>query len=395
MIGRNLKISWLSKLALWLTGVKCLFSIWCADKEAFFSLLKTLKSSSDSFDRLRMFFEKVVMPAYRLKATIKIGRPSVAVYRKFPEVVDFLQLSGAEVISSSSSPSYLLVRNGAMGDVLMLTPVIRALYLLHKGDIYIDVATDAQMVFENNPYVRKVILPKHLSRGVKTYDVVVDLNGVYERMPNVHPVNAYAKLILGAEKTLDKKLDLYPAAADVSFIDEVVNRIGAPFLVVHQFVHDWPNRTIPDVIWQEAVEAAIASRQLKVIFVGTTKDLAPVINAQYEDHRALYTIQQLSLLISRSQGFIGGDSGPSHIAATTSAPMAVFYTCAHHESRMPLRTSGRFLPIFPNIDCYGCLTASRVPRPGYFCQRGDNACVNAVGGGMRKSVTEFFAESTS
>jgi hypothetical protein len=41
---------------------------------------------------------------------------------------------------------------------------------------------------------------------------------------------------------------------------------------------------------------------------------------------------------------------------------------------MPLRNGGKFMPLMSNVDCYGCLTRNPIPRPGYYCERGDNAC---------------------
>lgn len=318
---------------------------------------------------------RCLIPNYRLKTKIKLGRPSPTIFRKFYENIQ----SDAAWVSKASvklrqQPKYLIIRDGAMGDVLMLTPVVRELYARHEGDIAIDIASQAQTVFDNSPYVRAVLDPKSLRRGVHTYDVVIDLNETYERSPDIHPVNAYAKLVLGVSD-FDKKLDLYPTREDIQRIDSVVAEIGGPYLVVHHFRHEWPNREIDPVVWDHVLNGLAQQNRFKVIFVGIERDYAELRGADFEDHRGRYSLQQLSLLIAKSEGFLGGDSGPSHIAATTNAPMCIFYTCAHHEARMPLRSSGRFLPIKPDLDCYGCLTHSPIPRPGYFCYRGDNACV--------------------
>lgn len=390
-----MKDRWSDWLHLLLVSLKCLFGIWRADKKRFYALLRDLWSSYVRNGSHHAFFKlllkQVLIPNYRLKAGIKLGRPSVTIYRKFYELIQSFESHDVHTLEERTKPRYLLIRDGAMGDVLMLTPIIHALNNAHEGDVLIDVATHARSVFDNNPFVNQLLTPKQLARGVRTYDVVVDLNGVYERIPNMHPINAYAKVVLGA-RSFDKKLELYPSENDLFLIDETVERIGAPFVVVHQFAHNWPNRTISSAIWAQATAAITESGKVKVIYVGAAQDLAPVQDAQHEDHRARYTLQQLSLLISRSHGFIGGDSGPSHVAATTDVPIAVFYTCAHHEARMPLRDKGKFLPIFPALDCYGCLTKRSIPRPGYFCERGDNACVELMGGSnLNSSIRNFFA----
>lgn len=63
-----------------------------------------------------------------------------------------------------------------MGDVLMLTPVIRELYHLHDGEIIIDVATHAKNVSFNSFYIARVLDPDSLCKSVRMYDVVIDLN---------------------------------------------------------------------------------------------------------------------------------------------------------------------------------------------------------------------------
>lgn len=396
MTDKPITMRWTTWVYLVLVSVRCLFVVWRADLPRYRALVRSLRialSAGARGDFFKILFEQLLIPNYRLKASVKLGRPSLTVYRKFFELIQSVESADVLAVQERKKPRYLLIRDGAMGDVLMLTPVVRALHNAHAGDISIDVATHARVVFDHNPYVNQVMSPKQLARGVRTYDVVIDLNGVYERMPNTHPVNAYAKVVLGTAD-FDKKLALYPSSADVALIDETVKQIGSPYVVVHQFSHDWPNRTIATEVWAQALEAITASGWVKVVYVGTEQDLAPVRDTQHEDHRARYSLQQLSVLIARSQGFIGGDSGPSHVAATTDVPMAVFYTCAHHEARMPLRASGRFLPIFPDLDCYGCLTRRTLPRLGYFCERGDNACVAlATYPQLRKSIQNFFFES--
>lgn len=395
MTDKQITMRWTTWVYLVLVSVRCLFVVWRTDRPRYKALVRSLRtalSAGARGDFFKILFEQLLIPNYRLKASVKLGRPSLTVYRKFFELIQSVESSDVPAVQERKKPRYLLIRDGAMGDVLMLTPVVRALHTAHAGDISIDVVTHARVVFDHNPYVNQVISPKQLIRGVHTYDVVIDLNGVYERMPNTHPVNAYAKVMLGVSE-FSKKLELYPTPADVALIDEVVQKIGAPFVVVHQFSHDWPNRTIDPAVWAQAVDAITASGSMKVVYVGTEQDLAPVCDAQHEDHRARYSLQQLSVLISKSQGFIGGDSGPSHVAATTDVPIVVFYTCAHHETRMPLREGGRFLPIFPALDCYGCLTRRTVPRLGYFCEREDNACVAlAAHPKLKESIQNFLSK---
>lgn len=337
------------------------------------------------------FFLSLVSQNFRLKTKIKLGRSSSSVYRKFYEQFKASKSYSQEksVIERKRS-NYLLIRDGAMGDVLMLTPIIRELHLLHEGEILIDVATYSRNVFDNNPFVARVLDPNLLSKGIRTYDVVIDLNDVYERSKSTHPVNAYAKCVFG-KRQFDRQLDIYCSENDVEFVDKAIAEIGAPFLIVHYFKHDWPNREIKNSVFHKLLLSLAESAQYKIVFIGVDRDRAIEDKGIFIDHRGRYSIQQLKLLIDKSIGFLGGDSGPSHVAAATSAPMAVFYTCAHHEDRMPLRQVGRFMPITPNVECYGCLTRNPIPRPGYLCERGDNACTSSFDiESLKVEISSFF-----
>ncbi len=374
--------------------VKVIYQAWIKSPKAAKGLLKELwreyQSSPPQVFKLWVM-ARCLTPNYRLKTKIKLGRPSVTIFRKF---YDFFRanevLCADEAVNLRKRTKYLIIRDGAMGDVLMLTPVVRALHARHGGDIAIDIATKTPVVFDNSPYVRAVLDPKALRRGIYTYDVVIDLNDVYERAPHAHPVIAYAHVVLGTSE-FDKKLVLSPGPEDARLMDSVVAEIGAPYVVVHHLRHEWGNREIDAVIWSSIYDGFERRSDLKIIFVGSHRDHAPARSANFEDHRERYSIQQLSLLIAKSQGFLGGDSGPSHVAAATDVPIAVFYTCAHHEARMPLRSTGRFLPLKPHLDCYGCLSDNPIPRAGYFCSRGDNACVRAFDATqVTHQVMDFF-----
>ena len=335
--------------------------------------------------------QKIIEPNYRLKGTLKLGKPSLTVYRKF-----YSYFSNSEIFTSKESilnrqkPKYLIIRDAAMGDVLMVTPMIRELHSSHGGDLSIDVATLSESVFNHNPFVNKVINSRDLSKGVRSYDVVIDLNGAYERRANCHPVDVYGKFAFG-NKDFDRQIDIYHCDDDVAYVQKCIDAVGGPYLVVHYFKHEWANREIDISIWDELLAKFAEQSKVKIIFVGFDRDRALTGNKLFLDHRGRYSIQQLKILIENSIGFLGGDSGPSHVAAATSAPMAVFYTCAHHEARMPLRKVGRFMPITPNVECYGCLTRNPIPRPGYLCERGDNACTSSFDvENLKVEISRFF-----
>jgi len=385
----------LIKIYLAIISIKAWLSVWRRSpidaKRLWSELFKKWKENKKE-DLSKVFWKQLIIPSYRLKKSISLGRNSPSVYRKFaPLLSEAVKAEETDQQLNQKLPSYLVMRNGAMGDVMMMTPAIRNLYEVHDGNINIDVATYFPKIFDNSPYVRNTLNPKGLSQGVHNYDCVIDLNGVYERCPTEHPVDVYMRFSVG-KKNGSRSLDLFPTVSDQDFIKQVIHGINSRYVVVHQFHHAWPNRNISTHIWDKITSEIVDKLKLKVIYVGTGVESYAKVEDGYEDHRNRYSIQQLSLLISQSVGFIGADSGPAHIAATTNVPICGFYTCAHHEVRMPLREHGRFLPLFPELECYGCLARHPMKITTYYCQRGDNACtLDRYFGNVAQKVVSFLS----
>jgi heptosyltransferase III len=125
-----------------------------------------------------------------------LGRPSISFFKKFEGL---FSPSMKERFTSKvpSKTRILLMREGAMGDVIMLTPIIRQLYMLRQGNVSIDVVTAFGSVFYNSPYINSIIPVKSARQMVRSYDMVIDFNGLYERDLSKHPVNSYAMHAFG------------------------------------------------------------------------------------------------------------------------------------------------------------------------------------------------------
>ena len=316
-------------------------------------------------------FQTQVQPNYPNKVNLYLGRASPPRFYRFATLFKEFHQENRQTLPRK--PSCLIMRNEALGDVLLVTPIIKALYEQRNGNIDIHVATHYVDLFRDNPYVTQVIHKNDLAKQVRDYDIVFNLNGVYEGNPQQHILQSYANCILGSSE-FDAQPKLYPNATEIYKVQEVLKNFDRPFIVAHKPNHPWPNRQISEKIWQEMILAIQQQSQFDVIQIGSSSDFAFQNQDRFHDHRARYSVQELSLLIAASKGFIGIDSGPSHVATCSDVPMAVFFTCAHHEYRKPLRKNGKFLPLIPSVDCYGCLTKNTMQRTNYYCERGDNAC---------------------
>lgn len=270
----------------------------------------------------------------------------------------------------------LLCRKGAMGDVLLTTPVARRLRAELGSDATIHVATDCGSVYQGNTDVDAVFPSTHSREG---YDRVVDLNLAYEREPQQHVIDAYSKVAFGGAD-YDKRTSLSPSPLDVEAVARRIDAAGFDpqrTVVVHMG-QTWKNRTWPADSWRKMVDILLASG-LSVVQVGSASDFrfTSALPGLYDWINAL-NLHQIAALCSRVAAFCGNDSGIMHVAGTTDVKIVGLFTSALGAYRVPFR-NGRYgdgvTIIEPAIDCKGCL--HREPPPVVYCdcRRGDFACL--------------------
>ena len=68
------------------------------------------------------------------------------------------------------------------------------------------------------------------------------------------------------------------------------------------------------------------------------------------------SILELASIMSQSRAVVGLDSGPIHVAGTTSVPIVCGFTNVAPEHRFPIRPKGIFIPVTPDLDlpCSHC-----------------------------------------
>lgn len=273
----------------------------------------------------------------------------------------------------------LVHRAMALGDVILTTPIIRALYEKHNGDCEIDVSSNYPAVFDMNPYVRYAINPAQINNDI--YDHVYNLDLVYEKSPRQHIVEAYKDYVFGADFVIDDmSLDLFVSDNDYRIVDQFVNdNVNTEkFIVVHMRKDGWPSRNIPEEIWGDVLEPILDQySDITIVQVGSKHEISFAGDDRLINALGKFTIHQLKELISRAEVFLGVDSAPFHIAATTSTPTVAFFTAVSHEYRKPLAKDAVFEPLVANVDCYGCMADVPAPNTEYSCRRGDVACVNS------------------
>ncbi len=206
----------------------------------------------------------------------------------------------------------LIKRADAWGDVLLVTPIIRALRAQRPlSPIYID--TNCTDVFRDNPHVTKCARGMPLPKDA----LVVDLNMSYESVKDTHIVDAFAnttRAALGGEfEVTDRTLDFYCRPSDAPKFGFTP---GGKVVAIHAGPVSWRSKEWGAEKFQVVTKALLADGWT-VILVGSDRT-APITCTM--DLRGLTTIHQLAATIGACNLFIGLDSFPLHLAQAMGTP---------------------------------------------------------------------------
>lgn len=272
-------------------------------------------------------------------------------------------------------PRILVKRLEAMGDILMATPIIRKLYNDRSGKCFIDFQLHEphKDVILLNPFVRYVIgihepLPD-------TYDMIINLDLVYEKKPTKHVIDAYAEMVFGNTK-LDKSMDLFTDSMNTHQADHLYSQINNDFIVLHIRNYPGTSRNISLDFWNKLIIEVIGQTDLSIVFIGKGNDICFTGNDRFIDARNQYSIKTVKEIIARAKIFVGSDTGTLHIAGTTNTDIIGLFTSVRPQYRFPVRLQGKFIGIAANIDCHGCQEQFAPPVVKIDCMRGDYECQN-------------------
>jgi hypothetical protein len=137
----------------------------------------------------------------------------------------------------------------------------------------------------------------------------------------------------------------------------------------------WENKNMDPVMWTMVMAWIEASYpDVTMISVGSQYDSRM---PHGEGIRYVDMVEQLSLgeirhLIDGAEFFIGGDSGPYHIAATTSTPIVALLSHLAPEQILPWRDGefGKGVHVVQSkVSCVGCYARQTPPVRNLVCEQ--------------------------
>lgn len=206
-------------------------------------------------------------------------------------------------------PVITVKRTGAMGDVIMVEPVLHYFHL--KGfRVVLDTMDQFYSLFEYHPYP-----VFHKTDPIAKFsERTFDLDMSYERMPKENHLQAYYK----ACGITDGQIRNPVLKTGIEVTN--ANKLTRKYVIIHVDDRAQPYRNIYGVDWAKIAKFFI-SNGYDVVQLGHDKH--KIIPGVFELRTPF--IQYLMYVVRGADMFIGIDSGISHIASALNIPSVIFF----------------------------------------------------------------------
>ena len=276
----------------------------------------------------------------------------------------------------------LLIRRGAIGDVIMATAAVSAVSIRYETKI--DVCTDYPGVFLNSPYVDNVISydEQYADKLLDSYQVIFDLDDAYEINPTKNYLNSFMERV-GEFDTVGIP-QLFHTDADIDKVNAVFADATTDYIVVHLRNWHWGAKNISMDAWFEIfTELFEITPTVRVCVVGSLSDHF-IDHPSFTDLRGKLSLQEMKVLCMNASCFVGIDSAPFHVATTTGCHMVGLLTHLRPSVIMP--SGYKYVAIQTQEDCAGCNDLQTVPVRQVVCHKGNFPCTNNFDAGKVASL---------
>jgi len=225
----------------------------------------------------------------------------------------------------------LISREMAIGDVLMTTPIVRAVKEKYPNTPII-YETKCPQLLHGNPYIKRIV-----ESAPGTFDIKIRPR--YEDSFNENAIDAMAKT--SGVKIDSRRMEIYLPT-------EPMPDFGGPFVVVHTG-KSWISRTWP-IDRFVMVMSWIVTHGYRVIIVGN--EVTDLVHWPGVFDMRGVSFALVTSFMRIASFFVGIDSAPANIAKAVGCPAFVIYGCVHPETRYADSTE---YPIWAgHLECAGC-----------------------------------------
>ena len=225
-----------------------------------------------------------------------------------------------------------LRRDGAKGDVLMCTPIIRELKEKYPTANII-FQTHSPELIANNPYISQIIPDAQTDK----YDIDIKLS--YEDQPGRVRIDAMAEQ--AGIKLKSRKMEV--------FFKPINLDIPHKYIVCHTGM-SWPNRMWPMDRWRSLVGKIAAEYEYKIYFVGDKLTKIPAHKNVVDSRNRGW--DYVAALLKGAEFFLGIDSSVSNVAKAVRCKAYIFYGCVN--PAVMIADADEIPLIDSNLDCFGC-----------------------------------------
>ncbi len=264
-------------------------------------------------------------------------------------------------------------RAGAQGDVILATPILRALRIYYPMSTIV-VQTVCKDVLSGNPDVNEV----GVAPARKESDYVIDLDMAYERRPMEHIVKVYADV---AKVQLPTPEDWRPALYPTDTARIVALQRMPPtekYAIIHPgAIAGWVGRQWPWKRWIRVVQM-LDSYGYRTVLVGN--ESTPQIPASLDLRNVPFV--HFVALMERASLFVGLDSMPFHVAQTYRIPSVVLFGAV--DPALRIIPGAPVIPVVAEeVGCLGCHHWQPAPRTcTSVCLRGQEMCMELLSEGQ-------------
>lgn len=143
--------------------------------------------------------------------------------------------------------------------------------------------------------------------------------------------------------------------------------IDSGYILLHPFA-GWEYRAWPAVCWRKLIATIVRSTQFECVLISAASERPQLEKIGEGIPRVRYAsgmpLEDLAVLMKRSAGFIGNDSGPLHLAAACGVPVIGLFGPADPVFTAPLDGNG--VHFFRQLECSPCFQR-RCVRPHNSC----------------------------